>query len=90
HRHPKHLQAHAQPGGHQSPIPLNGLEDATAYGAAPNNAQIHLLHRSGELAGKATSGQYDFGRLKLEAAGFHRNLMRDLQGSQGRSPSRRT
>ena len=76
HRHPKYIQAHAQPRGHQSPIPLNGLEDATAHGAAPNNAQIHLLHRSGELAGKGGSGQYDFGHLKLEAAGFHRDFIR--------------
>ena len=45
--HADDLEANAEARGHECAIALDSLEDATANGAAANNAQFNLLHRKG-------------------------------------------
>ena len=60
HRHFDDVKLDANAGRHQRPVTLNGLKNATAHRAAANNAQVHLLHRNGEIAEKSTGRQFIF------------------------------
>jgi hypothetical protein len=46
------------------------VEDAAADGSAANHADVHLLHKNGELAVKLRGGQFNFQRHR--AAGRRR------------------
>ena len=69
---------------HEAAVELERVKHAAAHGAAANHSEVHLLHRSAQIAAKWSRGQFNFEPRKTRST---RNLCRKkAQKAQKNTP----